>query len=89
MESSNTNNMSENTNNKDYLIKHEQIEETPFTITTVEGVHFGLIGNARITEGYDDKEKLREEIQKITWNRLTQVIWILAEKLIENKKTNE
>ncbi len=69
------------TDNKNYSkLEFEIIENTPFTIVKEENTYFGLIGNHRITNGYDDKEQLKQDITKITWDRIVQVIWAVAEK---------
>lgn len=70
------------------LIKRENIENTPFTIITIEKEHFATMGKYRITEPTKNKEELIKEIQTITWNRLIQVISIMMEqdkKLITTK----
>jgi len=67
------------------LIEYEQVENTPFTIVTQEGKHFGTLGNHRITEITENKEKLKEELNTFSWDRITQVIWAVVEKLTEKK----
>ena len=52
---------------------------------------FGVIGQNRITEDYDDIEKLQEDLKKIDWNKITNVIWSVCDlywkaKLINEKK---
>ena len=56
------------------------IEKTPFTIVRQEKEYFGLIGEHRITESYDNLEKCKKEVQEITWDRIVQVIWAITEK---------
>jgi hypothetical protein len=65
----------------------EHIENTPFTIVTEGNEHFGLIGNHRITESYENKETLKEELVKFSWDRVAQVIWAVVEKF-KNEKNN-
>ena len=65
-ESSNT------TDNKNSLIDIKVLEDTPFGTVTIEGKSFGVIGQNRITEEYEDIEKLKEVImeepkRKINW----------------------
>lgn len=62
---------------KEELIKREEQKDSPFTIITTEGFHFGVLGEYRITEKSNDIIKLRKELKKFTWNRLIQVIMIL------------
>lgn len=66
----------ESSNNLEFT----HIENTPFTIVRQDSEYFGLIGNHRITESYSDEETLKKEIQKITWDRILQVIWAVTEK---------
>jgi lipopolysaccharide assembly outer membrane protein LptD (OstA) len=61
------------------LIQRLQVPESPFTVITAEGKSFGVMGEYRITEDYDDKEDVRNELEKITWNRMVQVFMILQE----------
>ena len=68
-ESSNT------TDKQNSLIDIEVLENTPFGIVTIEGKSFGVIGQNRITEEYDDVEKLKEDLRKIDWNKIVNVIW--------------
>lgn len=67
------------------LIKHETIENTPFTIITVEGKSFGALGKYRITEGFDTADKVKKEldIKNLTWNRIAQIILILNNSKID------
>ena len=63
-ESSNT------TAKKNSLIDIKVLEDTPFGTVTIEGKSFGVIGQNRITEEYDDVEKLKEDLRKIDWNKI-------------------
>ncbi len=56
------------------------IERTPFTIVRQGKEYFGLIGEHRITESYNNLEKCKKEVQEITWDRIVQVIWAITEK---------
>lgn len=59
---------------------NEMIKGTPFTIIKEEeGDFFGVMGKFQITEHYENYEDLKEELQKITWDRLIQVIAILTD----------
>jgi hypothetical protein len=55
-----------------------------------ENKYYGVIGNHRLTEEYSNLEELREDLLKITWDRLTQVIWAVVEKFkVDNEKIKE
>lgn len=60
--------------------KFEKIEDTPFTIMSEEGIWYGLCGNNRITAGYTNREALEEELRRVDWNKITQVIYTMVEK---------
>lgn len=61
------------------LVTKEEIKDSPFTIIGTEGKYFGAIGKYRITEPVDNKEEIRKDLKKITWNRIVQVMLILTE----------
>lgn len=77
------------TDNRDFSNSYEfeNIENSPFTIVKHENEYYGVIGNHRLTESYENKEELKEELLKITWDRLLQVIWAVNEKFNEQKET--
>lgn len=91
MESLNTNTNAEILDKQDSgnELEFTNLENTPFTIVKQNGLYYGLIGNHRITESYLEKKVLEEEIQKITWDRLLQVIWAVTEKFKMNKEQIE
>ena len=70
------------------LMEFKHIENTPFTIVTQGNLHYGLIGNHRITEEYTDLKKLEKEIKEFSWDRVAQVIWAVVEK-VKNIEKNE
>ena len=72
----------ENTNLSEE-IKIENIKNTPFSIITQGADHYGVIGTHRITEKYNDIEECKKEVTTISWDRITQVIWAVAEKYKE------
>jgi len=64
------------------LIKRKQITDSPFEVITRDGYSFGVMGNYRLTEQNYSKNQVKEvseELEKITWNRVVQVIMILDE----------
>lgn len=69
------------------LIKREQIKDTPFTIITTEKNSFGVMGEYRVTEELKNVEEVKKELEKITWNRIIQVMMILGE--IKEKQNNK
>ncbi len=68
-------------NSNSNLIERENIENTPFTVITENGYSFGVMAEYRITEKYDTKEEVRQELKEITWNKIIQVTALLIEKL--------
>jgi len=69
------------TDKPSYLIEREEVQDTPFVIVKVEDMYFGTMGKYAVTESYYEKEKVKEELEKITWNRLVQVVGILIENM--------
>ena len=78
--------------NNTELLQRETIIDSPFSMIGAEGKWFGVMGQYRVTEDYENKKELKEELQKITWNRIVQVMLILQEtkpeidKEFNNKK---
>lgn len=67
------------------LIKKTDIKNSPFVIISADGKHFAALGNYRLTELYTSFEECKKEIQKITWNRIIQIITITND-ILNNKK---
>ena len=80
-------------NQSSEIIKFEVVENSPFTIAEQNEEYFGILGTHRITDNYEDKEKLKKDLLEITWDRIIQVIWAVAEKYKDieqlTKQTNE
>ncbi len=74
-------------NSNSELIKRKKIKNTPFVIITINEKSFGTLGKYRITETYKTTKKCEEILQKITWNRITQIMLLLIEEM-DNKKLN-
>lgn len=53
------------------------VKDTPFHAVREGEDWFVVMGNYRITENLESKEKAIEECRTITWNRLIQVIGIM------------
>lgn len=68
------------------LIKREEVENSPFTIITVNKESFGTMGEYRITDTHKTVEAVRKELKKITWNRIVQVMMILNKLQTKNEK---
>lgn len=75
-------------NSKNYkVLERENIENTPFTLVTVEGnKHFLAIGDRRITENAEKKEMLLEMTEGVNWNFITNIMAIMLEKFDDFKK---
>lgn len=69
------------------LIKREEIEDTPFMVITTEGKSFGVMGRWRITEDKENEWQVKDELKKMTWNRITQVILLLMEDVLKKNKS--
>jgi len=70
----------------DKLIKRTVIEGTPFSVLRKEGKFCGIMGENRLTDWYESEMEAEDEVTKISWERLTQVIMILIEKKEEIDK---
>jgi hypothetical protein len=73
------------------IVQREAVKDTPFTVISYEGYHFGVIGEHRITEKYNDKKVVIKKLKEFSWNRVIQVLMILdnqKEKLAQ-VKTNK
>ena len=73
----------------DKQISLKIIENTPFAIVTEKGQNFGVIGKHRITESYEKIEELEEELKKIDWDKIVQVIWAVVKQFNLKEKENE
>ena len=75
---------------KKQLIKRTEIKDSPFTVVTVDGRSFGVMGKYRITEDSDSVREVKEQLEAITWNRIIQVVLLLDElKKDVNKKEDK
>ena len=82
-ESSNT------TDSKNSLMNIEVLDNTPFGTVTIEGKSFGVIGQNRITEEYEDIQKLKKDLQKIDWNKIVNVVWNVCDLYWKGKMIND
>lgn len=67
------------------LIKKTEIKDSPFIIISTENRHFGTLGQYRLTEDYKTLEEAIMKTEKITWNRIIQVISLIHE-IFKNEK---
>ena len=71
-------------------IEYTPVENTPFTIVKQNNMYYGLLSNHRLTESYLSEEVCKKELTEITWDRIVQVIWTVAEKMSKiNEYKNE
>ena len=75
-------------NNKE-LIKRINIKDSPFEVITKDGQSFGVMGNYRLTEPGKDAKTIKQELEKITWNRVIQIVMILNELKEKLNKNSE
>lgn len=68
------------------LVQREQLKNTPFTMIGLENRWFGTMGEYRMTEEYESKEELENELSNITWNRIIQVMMVLDEIKSKDKE---
>ena len=81
--------LSNTTAKKNSLIDIEVLEDTPFGTVTIGGKSFGVIGQNRITEEYEDIEKLKKDLKKIDWNKIVNVIWNVCDLYWKGKMIND
>lgn len=81
-------NETDNKNSNYEMVEREEIEETPFTMITIEGKSFGTMGIHRLTE-YGTKKEIRKELKEFSWNRLVQVLMLLEEQNVVKELINQ
>ncbi len=79
IQSTNVNEINSESSKGEEMIKRKNVKDSPFEIITIEKESFGVMGEYRITEKHKTIAKVKEELEKITWNRIVQVIMILNE----------
>lgn len=70
---------------KEELIIKTEMENTPFVIVTTGGKSFGTLGKYKITEDYHTEEQVEAELNRMTWNRIIQIIMLVHDTLTNNK----
>ena len=63
-----------------------KVEETPFHILESEKGYCIVIGKYRLTDWYKTQAEAYEDAEKITWNRIIQVIAVLTQKFEEDEQ---
>ena len=71
------------------LVERWPIEETPFTVIRVEKKYFGVMGEYRVTEEKGNRGEVEDELRRITWNRMIQVMMIMDEIKSKDKNFNK
>ena len=64
---------------KDKLVWDVSHQCYPHKIITIDGESFGVMGDYRLTEKSADESEVIKELEKITWNRIVQVVMLLEE----------
>lgn len=67
------------------LFNRKEIKNTPFEVISTKEGHFIALGQYRLSELYEKQDEAVKEANKITWNRLFQVIGIVMESYKLNK----
>lgn len=78
--------------NTDYshkIIEREHVDNTPFIIITTESGAFIALGENRISDLEEDKQKLIDSINKIDWKILINTILVIIEKQEQIKNTKQ
>ena len=71
------------------MIERFPIKESPFTVITLEeNVHFGVMGEYRVTEEMKSRGEVEDSLRLITWNRIIQVMMIIEEIKSKDKNFN-
>ena len=87
--STNVEKANNNDSSNNEIIERFPIENSPFTVITVNNEHFGVMGEYRMTESYETRKECAEELEKITWNRIIQVLMVLNEITSKDEKFNK
>jgi hypothetical protein len=79
-------------NNGKGEIKFTEIKDTPFQIVSKDGLHFGILGNSKITEVNEDINVIREYLcnENMDYDKITKLIITIVTnmKAIENELKN-
>ena len=78
----------EDCSKNEQMVERMQIENSPFTIISVDNKHFGVMGEYRMTEEMNSRGEVEDELRCITWNRIVQVMLVLSEIRNKDKEFN-
>lgn len=67
------------------LFTKKPVEETPFEIIHKDYKYFVSLGQYRLTEEFETENEAKEWINKITWNKILNLISLTVELLTKNK----
>ena len=76
----------EESGDKEELIERDEIKNSPFEVITKNGESWGVMGNYRLTEVNKDRKEVKKQLEKVTWNRVIQVVMILNEIVTKQKQ---
>ena len=76
----------EESGDKEELIQRDEIKNSPFEVITKNGESWGVMGNYRLTEVSKDRKEVKKQLEKVTWNRVIQVVMILNEIVTKQKQ---
>jgi hypothetical protein len=66
------------------LTERVEIENSPIVlIGNSDGDWFGVVGNHRVTDIYGSREQAEEKINRKDWDTITNIIAIIAEKIVD------
>lgn len=78
----------EDCSKNEQIVERMQIENSPFTIISVNDKHFGVMGEYRMTEEMNSRGEVEDELRCITWNRIVQVMLVLSEIRAKDEEFN-
>jgi len=67
-------------------IERIEIKDSPFHVITIDNESFGVMGDYRLKKKSANEKEVIEELKKITWNRIVQVVMLLEEVRTKIKK---
>lgn len=71
------------------LIKKTDVEGTPFMVVEIDEQFFGVMGQYRITEIYDNYIECYSELSNFNWNRLVQIVMLMSEQGLFDKSLKD
>lgn len=73
-----------NSPSSEQLTEFIPIQDTPFTAVRIEDKYFLVMGKYRLTDAFKTFEEIEQDTTIITWNRLVQVMALIARHEIES-----